>query len=85
MTLINRLQRIGGVMFDEITTKSIPMEGAANYWDPHVREAIDGIRLLSSQIRDEMPKRQGQLQFAPENSRSPTTLGSRSCAADSNT
>jgi hypothetical protein len=61
MTVINRLQRMGDVMFDEITTKSIPMEGAANYWDPHVREAIDGIGMLSSQIRDEVPKRHAQL------------------------
>ena len=30
MTVINRMQRMGDVMFDEITTKSIPMEGAAN-------------------------------------------------------
>jgi hypothetical protein len=62
MTVINRLQRMGDVMFDEITTKSMPMEAAAYYWDPHVREAIDGIRLLSSQIREEVPKRQFQLQ-----------------------
>lgn len=60
-TVINRLQRMGDVMFDEITMKSIPMEGAANYWDPHVMEAIDGIRLLSAQIREEVPKRQAQL------------------------
>ena len=63
MTVINRLQRMGDVMFDEITTKSIPMEGAANYWDPHVKDAIDGIRLLSSQIKEEVPKRQVQLQL----------------------
>jgi hypothetical protein len=31
MTVINRLQRMGDVMSDEVTTKSIPMEGAANY------------------------------------------------------
>ena len=63
MTVINRLQRMGDVMFDEITTKSISMEGAADYWDPHVREVIDGIRLLSSQIREEVPKPQAQLQL----------------------
>ena len=39
------------------------MEGAANYWDPHVKDAIDGIRLLSSQIKEEVPKRQVQLQL----------------------
>ncbi|WP_409188222.1 hypothetical protein [Bradyrhizobium sp. RDM4] len=62
MTVINRLQRMGDVMFDEITMKSIPMEGAATYWDPHVKEAIEGICLLSSQIKEEVPRRQSQLQ-----------------------
>ena len=63
ITVINRLQRMGDVMFDEITMKSIPMEGATMYWDPHVKEAIEGIVLLSTQIREEVPKRQAQLKL----------------------
>ncbi|MET4071536.1 hypothetical protein ABID58_006350 [Bradyrhizobium sp. S3.2.6] len=61
MTVVNRLQRIGDVLFEETTMKSVPIEGAAMLWDPHIKEAIEGIGNLSSQIREEVPKREKML------------------------
>lgn len=63
MTVVNRLQRIGDVLFEEMTMKSVPLEGAAMLWDPHIREAIEGISSLSAQIREEMPKRERMLRM----------------------
>ena len=41
--------------------KSVPIEGAAMLWDPHIKEAIEGIGNLSAQIREEVPKREKTL------------------------
>jgi hypothetical protein len=59
-TLINRIQRLGD-MLTQASPGMMPTRGILDYYEPHVRKAIEGLRQIETQITADIPNLEQQL------------------------
>lgn len=59
-TLVNRVQRLGD-MLTQASPGMMPTRGILDYYESHVRGAIEGIRQIENQITADIPNLQEQL------------------------